>query len=104
MALMSQSDAELFDAFCTDLSEHKGLLKSTKESDEQAQRKIAELEKKAGRTGQQEEEIARLKSELEKEHSDLAVHVAAWAAQEPEKFAPQTLPDREIGIWFFLGL
>ncbi|VFQ87034.1 unnamed protein product [Cuscuta campestris] len=72
-------------------AKHEGLLKCVKESDERAKRKIAELAKKAGQTGQLEEENAQLRAELEREYSDRAVHAVAWVGQDPE--ATQALPD-----------
>ncbi|VFQ75106.1 unnamed protein product [Cuscuta campestris] len=86
------------EAYRGPLAKHEGLLKSAKESDERAKRKFAELAEKAGQTGELEVENAQLKAELKRECSDRAVHAAAWAAQEPKKFAAQALSDREVGI------
>ncbi|VFQ83836.1 unnamed protein product [Cuscuta campestris] len=98
---MKEKLVEQAEAYRGPFAKHEGLLKFAKESDERAKRKIAELAEKAGQTGQLEVENAQLKAELERERSDRTIHAAAWAAQEPEKFAAQALPDREVGIRFF---
>ncbi|VFQ68997.1 unnamed protein product [Cuscuta campestris] len=82
------------EAFRVLYAKHGGLLKAAKEAD-QAQQRIAELEENTARS---DEEIAQLKAKLEKERSDRVIQVAAWAAQELEKFAAQALPNWEIVI------
>ncbi|VFR01364.1 unnamed protein product [Cuscuta campestris] len=96
-------------------AKHDGLLKAAKEADEQAQAKIQQLEAEIARAAEENqrlgdenarsaEEIARLSDELQKEQSERAAVAAAWAAQAPEEFAAEALPDRETAIRFFQGL
>ncbi|VFQ86109.1 unnamed protein product [Cuscuta campestris] len=55
---MKEKLVEQAEAYRGLFAKHEGLLKSAKESNEQAKWKIAELAEKAGQTGQLEEENA----------------------------------------------
>ncbi|VFQ79342.1 unnamed protein product [Cuscuta campestris] len=87
---MKEKLVEQAEAYQGLFAKHEGLLKSAKESNEQAKWKIAELAEKAGQTGQLEEENAQLRAEMERERSDRVVHAVAWAAQTREVCCPGT--------------